>query len=215
MVVKQIELNNMNLDDINFKCLNYKREHLFLPELIDLMGPLLNGTLFPYNSPSEKADADLIFSSIKDEGMKLLSCFSSAPEYHVNNFLANYQRNDPQIYLDNKQFVLTFRSRDDPCTWFYSGNDFSGGEKKHVPISDLIKDVNYDENHWLGDVLDSESKRIQSRVNKCKVRYGAILNFLVSNSSAVPILVKNVRQRKIHTFIRKNSYLEKSLQNMK
>ncbi|KAH8741512.1 VirR/VirH family protein [Cryptosporidium ryanae] len=214
--ISEVEFNNMNADSVQFEYVDSKRKtHLFLPELIDLMGPLLNGTLFPYNSSSEKADADLIFSSIKEESRKLIKCFSNTPEYHVQNFLLNFQQKEPQIYLENKQFVLNFRNRDDPHTWFHSEDSSRGGLIKHIPISDLIKEVNCNEQHWLGDILDSESKRIQYRVNKCRVRYGAILNFLVTNSSAIPILIKNVRQRKIKSLRFKQNYFDNSFLNIK
>ncbi|KAK6590779.1 hypothetical protein RS030_132055 [Cryptosporidium xiaoi] len=216
MATNRIEFKNTEPDDIKFEYVNSRGEkHLFLPELIDLMGPLLNGTLFPYNSSSEKAEADLIFNSIKEESRKLLNCFSNTPEYHVKNFLVNFQHKEPHIYLNNKQFVLTFRNRDDPNTWLHTDSDLRGSLTRHIPISDLIKEVNCDEKHWLGDILDSESKRIQSRVNKCKERYGAILNFLVTNSSAIPILIKNVRQRKINSLRFKSSHFDNPFLNIK
>lgn len=171
--------------------------NLFLPELINMMGPLLSGTLFPYNNNTEKANANLLFNSIKEKSKTMINCFSSVPSHQVKNFLMNFEDDKPKIYLDNKQFVLSFNRRDDPNSWIFSDNNSNGNSKKHILISDLIKDIQ-DDNHWLGGILHSESKRIQNRVNKCKTRYGAILNFLIANSSAIPILVQN-KNRKENT----------------
>ncbi|KAF7457216.1 hypothetical protein HWI79_2171 [Cryptosporidium felis] len=183
------------------------KKDLFLPELITMMGPLLSGTLFPYNNKIERANANILFNSIKEESKKLLDCFSSAPALHVRNFLLNYREENPQIYLNNKQFVLTFKKRDDPCSWLFSNDDSNSSSKKHILISDLMRELQNDEDHWLGEILHSESKRIQSRVSKCKMRYGAILNFLVTNSSAIPILVQN-KQRKVNVSSSKNNPLQ-------
>ncbi|OII71301.1 uncharacterized protein cubi_01776 [Cryptosporidium ubiquitum] len=180
--------------------------NLFLPELINMMGPLLSGTLFPYNNNTEKANANALFNSIKEKSKVLTNCFSSAPSCHVNNFLMSFEDENPQIYLDNKQFVLSFNKRDDPNSWLSSDNNSNCSSKKHILISDLIKEIQDDDNHWLGEVLHLESKRIQNRVNECKMRYGAILNFLIANSSAIPILVKN-KNRKINALNTcKNAY---------
>lgn len=184
--------------------------NLFLPELINMMGPLLSGTLFPYNNNAEKANANILFNSIKEKSKILTDCFSNTPSHHVKNFLMNFEEDNPQIYLDNKQFVLKFNKRDDPNSWVFSADDSSCNSKKHILISDLIKEIQDDDNHWLGDTLHSESKRIQNRVNKCKMRYGAILNFLVANSSAIPILIQN-RNRKVNTY--QSSYSYKSEKN--
>lgn len=188
--------------------------NLFLPELINMMGPLLSGTLFPYNNNTEKANANLLFNSIKEKSKMLINCFSNASPSHVKNFLMNFEDDNPQIYLDNKQFVLSFNKRDDPNSWLFSSNNSSCSSKKHILISDLIKEIEDDDNHWLGEILNSESKRIQNRVNECKMRYGAILNFLIANSSAIPILVQN-KNRKINTLKTcKNAYQSEYCYNL-
>ncbi|KAH8584085.1 uncharacterized protein ELE39_002843 [Cryptosporidium sp. chipmunk genotype I] len=189
--------------------------NLFLPELINMMGPLLSGTLFPYNNNTEKANANVLFNSIKEKSKTMINCFSSIPSHHVKNFLMNFEDDNPQIYLDNKQFVLSFNKRDDPNSWIFSNSDSNCNSKKHILISDLIKEIQDDDNHWLGELLHSESKRIQNRVNKCKTRYGAILNFLIANSSAIPILVQN-KNRKVNTLSTyKNAYQSNYCYNSK
>lgn len=193
----EFEQKNTKTAVLNSNELLKEEKSLFLPELINLMGPLLSGTLFPYNNSMEQAHANLLFNSIKEESKKLLKCFSNAPLYHVNNFLINSRQDLPQIYLDNKQFVLAFNNRDDPQSWFCLNDELNGSTQKRILISDLIKEIEEDENHWLGDILHSESRRIQSRVQKCKVRYGAVLNFFVSNSSAIPILIQSNKQKKM------------------
>ncbi|KAJ1613871.1 hypothetical protein OIY81_788 [Cryptosporidium canis] len=180
--------------------------NLFLPELINMMGPLLSGTLFPYNNSAEKTNANILFNSIKEKTRILKDSFSNVPSYHVKNFLMSFDEDNPQIFLDNKQFILRFNKRDDPNSWIFSGENVNSSPKRQILISDLIKEIQSDDNHWLGETLHSESKRIQTRVHECKMRYGAILNFLVTNSSAIPILIKNRSSKVNNSNLCKKTY---------
>ncbi|OII78030.1 hypothetical protein cand_036780 [Cryptosporidium andersoni] len=173
---------------------------LFVSELVKLMDPLLSGTLFPYSCSDERDIAKKTFEYIQNDARELAKCFSNSSLEHVKCFLCNFQYESPNISLENKEFIVNYASRDNPFSWLHCRHSST---YNRVPINDLMMQLQSEEhNDWLYDVINSESQRIQNRINQCKLRYGAIFNFLKANSSVVPMLLGN-------NFIQKYSELNK------